>query len=90
MSKNFNLLYFTNNNIIHLIIIKLKLNIISIILTDCIILFLLQSGIMITGGEAGILNVWVPSNTNDEKNTNKCSFKEMPKVSLKNRTSKPY
>lgn len=44
---------------------------------------------MITGGEAGILNVWTPSNDLDI-NTDKCSFKELPKVSLKNRTSKPY
>lgn len=44
---------------------------------------------MITGGEAGILNVWLPSNDLDITNE-KCSLKELPKVSLKHRTSKPY
>lgn len=45
---------------------------------------------MITGGEAGILNVWIPSNGNDEENNDKCSLKKLPKVSLKHRSSKPY
>lgn len=46
---------------------------------------------MITGGEAGILNVWVPSNENDTSiMTKKCSLKKVPKVSLKNHKSKPY
>lgn len=45
---------------------------------------------MITGGEAGILNVWVPGDGNDVNASEKCSLKEMPKVSLKNRNSKPY
>lgn len=44
---------------------------------------------MITGGEAGILNIWVPNDKNEEV-TNKCSLKELPKVSKKYRTSKPY
>jgi len=48
---------------------------------------------MVTGGEAGILNVWVPSD--DENNSvdntgGKCTLKELPKVSLKNHSSKPY
>lgn len=44
---------------------------------------------MITGGEAGILSIWDPS---DESgiNTEKFSLKTLPKVSLKNSTSKPY
>lgn len=54
-------------------------------------LFLLQSGIMVTGGEAGILNIWAPSRGYDEDiTTDKCSLKEMPKISLKKRASKPY
>lgn len=44
---------------------------------------------MITGGEAGILNVWVPDDGNDIT-TDKCTFKELPTVGRKNRTSKPY
>lgn len=44
---------------------------------------------LITGGEAGILNIWDQSNDLDI-NTDKCSLKVLPKVSLKNRTSKPY
>lgn len=49
-------------------------------------------GIMVTGGEAGILNVWVPSDdeNNSVGNTGKCTLKELPKVSLKNHSSKPY
>lgn len=52
----------------------------------------LQCGIMVTGGEAGILNVWVPSDdeNNSVENTGKCTLKELPKVSLKNHSSKPY
>lgn len=50
-----------------------------------------DDGIMITGGEAGILNVWIPSDENDTSAmTKKCSLKNMSKVSLKNRKSKPY
>lgn len=47
---------------------------------------------MVTGGEAGILNVWVPSDdeNNSVENTGKCTLKELPKVSLKNHSSKPY
>lgn len=46
---------------------------------------------MVTGGESGIINVWIPSDGNDENITsNKCSLKQLPKVSLKNRNSKPY
>ncbi|XP_027854042.2 WD repeat-containing protein 89 [Aphis gossypii] len=51
-----------------------------------------KCGIMVTGGEAGILNVWVPSDdeNNSVDNTGKCTLKELPKVSLKNHSSKPY
>lgn len=47
---------------------------------------------MITGGESGILNVWVPNDeeNNSVANPGKCMLKELPKVSLKNHSSKPY
>jgi len=46
---------------------------------------------MITGGEAGILNIWAPSEENSaDITTEKCALKKMPKVSLKKRASKPY
>lgn len=44
---------------------------------------------MITGGEAGILSIWDPIDENGV-NTEKCSLKALPKVSLKKSTSKPY
>jgi len=51
----------------------------------------LQSGLLVTVGEAAIINVWVPSDENyGDINIGKCSFKQLPKVSLKNHNSKPY
>lgn len=50
-----------------------------------------ESGIMITGGEAGILNVWVPTDQNDVNLTaGKSSLKELSKISTKNHKTKPY
>ncbi|VVC35687.1 WD40/YVTN repeat-like-containing domain,WD40 repeat, conserved site,WD40 repeat,WD40-repeat-containing [Cinara cedri] len=48
-----------------------------------------NSGVMITGGEAGILSIWDPSDEIDVNNE-KCSLKSLPKVSLKKSTTKPY
>jgi len=46
---------------------------------------------LITAGEAGIVNIWVPSDENDKDMiTSKCSLKELSKVSLKNHNFKPY
>lgn len=46
---------------------------------------------LITGGEAGMFNIWVPTEENKVNiPTEKCSLKELPKVSLKNCSSKPY
>ncbi|XP_050419901.1 WD repeat-containing protein 89 [Adelges cooleyi] len=50
-----------------------------------------DSETIITGGEAGILNVWTPKDDNSSRVViDKSSLKHIPKVSLKNKTRKPY